>query len=96
MARGRKKKSETPAVTIPARIQQIVKEVQQKEDLEFKQELDNLIETKYHSEWDVRIGERIEFLILLSPMNLQDINLSIKLVDWILNGSGLQKPEMDS
>ena len=29
MARGRKKKSETPAVTIPARIQQIVKEVQQ-------------------------------------------------------------------
>ena len=45
MARGRKKKSETPAVTIPARIQQIVKEVQQKEDLEFKQELDNLIET---------------------------------------------------
>lgn len=61
MARGRKKKSETPAVTIPARIQQIVEEVQQKEDLEFKQELDNLIETKYHSEWDVRIGERIEF-----------------------------------
>lgn len=61
MARGRKKKSETPAVTIPAQIQQIVKEVQQKEDLEFKQELDNLIETKYHSEWDVRIGERIEF-----------------------------------
>lgn len=62
MARGRKKKVvEEPAVTIPSRIQKIIKETEAKEESEFREVIEEVIKEKVHSEWDVRIGEKIDF-----------------------------------
>ena len=62
MARGRKKKVvEEPAITIPSRIQKIIKETEAKEESEFREVIEEVIKEKVHSEWDVRIGEKIDF-----------------------------------
>lgn len=63
MARGRKKKVvEEPVIkSVPEKIREIVKEVEAKEEQEFKEEIKALVDAKYHKEWDVRIGEKIEY-----------------------------------
>ena len=62
MARGRKKKIvEDPVLnTLPDRVQQILQEVKQKEDQEFKDEITSLIEAR-KGEWDVTIEDDIPF-----------------------------------